>query len=290
MSFKPLPREGSYRSVSQNQGKIPAIFHFIWIGSEDGPEPPVDFSPSWGAYHPKHRIIHWRGPMIRKAIGMHFPFLLESYEGLSSCPWLQSIGARVAILALMGGIYVDYDLEACGPLNRLAYPSASCILVANAKPLWGESRIRRGIMAACPSHPFFMAALKALAHQVKTPIKSYKSSKAQALREILKNVYDKHKDQVTLVSDALLIPYGAMMPMHKGAIGVYRSPPSHHWERWYHKAYRKYHCFCKANPAAGRLLTYFIMGLITGIILNVIFILVRSSINSKRKKAGKDPI
>jgi hypothetical protein len=296
MSFHPVPT-GKLQTGKENllEKKIPAIFHFIWLGGpkeksidrRQTPEPALDMSSSWAKYHPHHRIIHWRGPLVRRMISMHFPLLLAAYDHTGQVPWLQSVIARVAVLALMGGVYVDYDLEACGPLSRLAYPSATCVLVANSKPLWGASRIRRGIMASVPSHPFFLAVIRAVASQITSPITSYKTKKAQKLREILKSVFDANKGFVTLVSDSLLVPYGSMIPMHKAAIGVYRSPPSHHWEKWYHQAYRKYHTFCKDNPEAGRLITYFIMGLFTGIILNVIFMLVRGAINSKRQKQGK---
>lgn len=270
------------------RGKLPPVFHFIWLGKE---APPVDMSASWSHYHPTHRVIHWRQGAVRHLIQRFFPKLLPLFDGTEGCPWLESIVARIAILAALGGVYIDYDLEACGSLGRLAYPSATCILLANAKPIWGESRLRRGMMAAVPSHPFFLAAVKALETLDKDkPITSYRSKHAYKLREILKPVYEKHKDKVTLVSDALIIPYGAMVPMHKQAIGIYRAPKSHHWEKWYHRAYRKYHCFCKENPFVGRLVSYFIMGLVTGMAINLIVILIRNAVNSKRRARGKHPV
>jgi len=281
------------------RGRLPPVFHFIWLS--DAPEhqqPPLDVSASWSYYHPKHRVMHWRKGAVRHLIQRFFPKLVPLFDGTRACPWLESIVARIAILAALGGVYIDYDLEACGALGRLAYQSATCILVANAKPLWGESKLRRGVMAATPNHPFFLDAVKALEaiplgkDKNGTPnhITSYRSKNAYKLREILKPVYEKHRDKVTLVSDALLIPYGAMVPMHKQVIGIYRAPKAHHWEKWYHKAYRKYHCFCKDNPFVGRLVTYFIMGLVTGLFLNLIVILIRNAVNSKRRAKGKHPV
>lgn len=266
---------------------LPPIFHFVWLGKEASP--PTDMSASWAHYHPRHKIIHWRGDRVKALIHRQFPQLLPIFNGTSSCPWLQSIVARVAILAAIGGVYLDYDLEACGSLERFAYPSASCILVANAKPLWGESKIKRGIMASRPAHPFLLAAIDAMT-TFKKRITSYTSKDAQKLREVLKKVLANHRSSVTVVSDAVLVDFGSFMPMHKMAIGVFRSPPSHHWEKWYHKLYRKYHVFCKENPAAGRMLTYFFMGMVTGIVMNLIVILVLNAVNNKRRSKGKHPI
>lgn len=293
---------------TMRRGVLPPVFHFIWLSDDpEKQQPPVDVSKSWSHYHPKHRVIHWRKGAVRHLIQRFFPKLLPIFDGTSVCPWLESIVARIAILAALGGVYIDYDLEACGHLGRLAYPSATCILLANTKPLWGESRIRRGIMATIPNHPFFLEAVKTLetfpfpkskngnkndkTKDIKiNEITSYRSKSAHKLREILEPVFEKHKDKVTLVSDAILVPYGAMVPMHKQVIGIYRAPKAHHWEKWYHKAYRKYHCFCKDNPFAGRLITYFIMGLITGLVLNLIVILIRNAVNSKRRAKGKHPV
>lgn len=269
---------------------IPTIFHFIWIRGKKGiSEPPTNCLESWKRIHPEYKFIVWDNISVEKLIRQRVPILYNVFNSAENFPWVQSIIAKVAILYIIGGIYVDFDLESCAHISKFVRPTAECVVIKNPRPLWGEATIKRGFMASAPNHSLWVDVINYISKQKKS-IKSCRSREASNIIRAVELMIRNHYSRVTLVSNVVIVPYGGIVPIHKKVMAVYRSKQSHHWEKWHHRIYRKYCVFCENNPTVSRIFTYFLMGLTTGIILNVIFMITKNAINNKRLKCGKLPL
>lgn len=269
---------------------IPKIFHFIWIYGNNGPlGPPVNCLNSWKRIHPEYTCTVWDKMSIDILVLKHIPTLYGTFQSADKFPWIQSIIAKVVILYLIGGVYVDFDLESCSHISKFIHPTAECVFIKNPRPLWGEAMIKRGIVATVRNHPLWEDVIGVISKQ-KGPIKSCKSRVASNIINAIEKTVKKHYSRVTLVSNTVIVPYGGIVSVHKKTLAVYRSKQNHHWERWHHRIYRKYSVFCENNPTATRIITYFFMGLVTGVILNIIFMVSKNAINNRRLRSGKLPV
>jgi mannosyltransferase OCH1-like enzyme len=91
---------------------IPRIFHHIWPGDDDIPEPVARMRQSWARHHPGWELRLWR-PSDLTWLRNHALF-----ERATSYAQKADI-ARFEVIARHGGVYLDTDMEALQPIDHL---------------------------------------------------------------------------------------------------------------------------------------------------------------------------
>lgn len=121
-------------------GGIPRIFHRIWLGSEL-PEDVERFGRAWLDLHPGWTLHTWREwdmPALRNQFWFD---RAPSYAG-------QADIARLELLYLFGGVYVDTDEEPLRSIEDLI-AEMSCF-IASEDGQW----LSTGVVGCTPRHPF----------------------------------------------------------------------------------------------------------------------------------------
>ncbi|AWK15522.1 glycosyltransferase (plasmid) [Candidatus Fukatsuia symbiotica] len=98
---------------------IPRMLHQIWYqGSDKVPAKYCRYRASWQRYHPDWECRLWDAPALRKHIAQHLPQFLPIYDAF---PYdIQRMdSARYCLLAALGGVYADMDIECLRPIDEL---------------------------------------------------------------------------------------------------------------------------------------------------------------------------
>lgn len=266
---------------------IPLVFHFVWLdphAPDNDSKPHVDFSGSWAAHHPKSKSFTWTRQDVERLLADRHPGLRPAYDKLQRCTWLQSLLARAAVLHTYGGIYVDHDVECTKPLLPLMAPGTSCIVTGNPEPYFGDNVVRWSFLAAERGHPVFADVLRrmsALAKRHKA-VKRGSSGSGRAVFQTLQKAIDTHAHTVTLLDNKALVDFDAQLPLlGHYTIGIYRAPRTHRYENWVHATSRRLACWGKENPTASKVLTYFVLGLMTGVVINLLVYFIKRGLDRR---------
>jgi len=273
--------------------RIPQTFHFIWLNpvskQKTKKSKKIDrlsnFS-SWSTYHPGYHVTRWSESGVRLLLADHYPGLLHIFNALEKCTWLQTLIARIAILHRFGGIYADHDIECINPVSQVIDRGASAFVTTNSIHHYGDTSVRWSLIGAIPNHPVIAEALKRLGSiKFDKPIEKCCSKKGRQVFETLQKAVDAMPHTIIVLDSNSLLDYNGQVPfMGQFTLGIYRSPRKHHYENWVHSCVRKVKVWSIQNPTASRVVTYFILGMITGVILNIIFYFMRCSLDKRFKK------
>lgn len=137
--------------------------HQIWLQGED------KLPPKYKIYSDKYRELNsyvlWDDKKIRKLINLHYPHLLDIYNGYDF--WVMKVDlSKYIILHRYGGFYVDMDTEPKKCFHAMA-------VVANDKPLFylkkfpkylqivlGDYLNNNFMYSPRPRHPLFTLFIK----------------------------------------------------------------------------------------------------------------------------------
>ena len=136
---------------------VPRIIHQFW----DRPDPPADISErmsSWRDQHPgwEHRL--WNDDSAADFLAEHFePEALLCYRAVK-LPAMRADLIRLALLARIGGLYVDADMRCREPIDELAGAKAAIRIEAGKKT--GKAKLANNFMLASPGHVLFERAFE----------------------------------------------------------------------------------------------------------------------------------
>lgn len=121
---------------------IPKIIHYCWFGGNPLPEEAKQYIQSWEKYCPDYQIIEWNEKNFDLDV---VPYVKEAHKEKK---WaFISDYVRLYALNLMGGVYMDTDVEVLKSLDSFL----------NDEGFSGferEDAILTGIMAAEKNNPF----------------------------------------------------------------------------------------------------------------------------------------
>jgi hypothetical protein len=104
-------------SVSFDAGRVPTIFHFVWLSMDwkakqqpipDGILQRID---AWKRLHPHWYAVIWTNAMAER----HFPSVFSILKKLRTASWASNI-LRYHVIARYGGVYLDTDIVPLRPL------------------------------------------------------------------------------------------------------------------------------------------------------------------------------
>lgn len=156
-------------SEKKNDGAVPKVIHFIWIGPAPFPEASVKNIESWVSHHPHWIFKFWTDrprplphPKLKPAYVSEWDFKKLGRCYMDSGNYAEKADVlRYEILAQEGGVYADHDvkcLHAFDPLNEaydfycgLELPSETC--------LSSTVHCTNNLIASKPDHPILKACL-----------------------------------------------------------------------------------------------------------------------------------
>lgn len=125
---------------------IPRTLHRVWLGAAPLPEEQRVFGASWEKHHPRWEHRLWRDDDLAS--------LEIEAEALERAPdaSARSDIVRHHVLARLGGVYVDTDVECLRPLDPL-------LRGVSAFASFGlPGIVETGVLGAVPGHPAFRKA------------------------------------------------------------------------------------------------------------------------------------
>lgn len=149
-----------YTSESVN---IPKIIHQIWYqGEENIPKDYPNYSWSWKEKNPEYQYILWDQFKIENILNNYFPYFKKQYDSYPKI--IQKIDvAKLMILYIYGGIYVDMDSECLrniDPLlenNQIVLGKSNCDITAK---IYNHGTIKdvveNSFFASIKNHPFWI--------------------------------------------------------------------------------------------------------------------------------------
>ncbi len=239
MDGRPILGPG-VETVAAGSPAIPTLLHYTWRTAEV----PARFEPfvrSWHRHHPgwTHRL--WTDADLRCFVAEHDPEFLPVLDGYPE-PIMRVDAARYLVMAHLGGVFVDLDLECFRPVDPLLEGHS---LVIGLEP---ESHVQTGKAAArkldrlpCPSflasaphHPFWTDVRRGLM-EARHEIDPLDATGPFLLSRL--HARYRHAAPVRLVEPALLYPVdrdacwrGEMFDIERWDRIASQAYAHHHWE------------------------------------------------------------
>jgi len=185
---------------------IPKIIHQIWFQGENNiPKTYPNYSHTWKKLNPLYEYMFWDQQSIETLIINYYPELYNKYKSYPEI--IQKIDmAKYIILNHFGGIYVDLDLEALKPVDKLI--SSHSIIFAKYGVNYFEKIVaygsifgdvlENGFIASSKKNPFWEHCYKILLNE-NINRKLFESHFKYIFRTIgpglLTNAYNSYKDK-----------------------------------------------------------------------------------------------
>jgi inositol phosphorylceramide mannosyltransferase catalytic subunit len=145
---------------------IPRIIHHVWAGDDPMPDEFARYRAAWQALHPswEHRL--W-GPADLEQFPMVARDVYEEAERHAPRDALRfrSDVARLEILHVHGGVYVDTDIEPLRPIDALVPPGRTAFVARS--PNAPATVLTNAIMGAVPGHPWLRECIATLPDAVR---------------------------------------------------------------------------------------------------------------------------
>ena len=141
---------------------IPRVIHQTWRDA-DLPAPFAQLAETWRRHHPAWQWRLWTDADNRAFVAARFPDMLPLYDRYPH-PIQRVDMVRYLILHSHGGLFVDLDFEALGPLDP--HLASDCVFGAepaeNCAAHGMTEIVSNAFMAARPGHPLLHAVIKSL--------------------------------------------------------------------------------------------------------------------------------
>lgn len=141
-----MSQTATLNDPGQNDGQIPKIIHYVWVGPKRFPTDAAEMVEKWRQLLPGYQFIRWTEEnidftpkFIRQAYSMRAYNRVANY-------------ARVAALHKFGGIYMDHDVELLKPFDDLlglGFFAGFQTLKADAKDI-----VNNAVVGSVPGHRF----------------------------------------------------------------------------------------------------------------------------------------
>ena len=157
-----LDHAGNDQDRAERAGnRVPRIIHLLWK-TRDLPSFSLRYTQSWIDNHPGWRVIQWTDADMLDFVREHFPRDVNMWNGFPTGVF-RADTFRYMVLRVMGGVYVDLDMESLRPLDALLEghtclvgqePSAHALLLVN-KP----RNVCNAWMASAVGEPFWLGGV-----------------------------------------------------------------------------------------------------------------------------------
>jgi inositol phosphorylceramide mannosyltransferase catalytic subunit len=248
-----MPQGESLERTKRGKGcampDVPRVLHRIWFGPPM-PEDLVEFGDAWRDVMPHWTQHLWDERILPNASDVAAPGHIPPGEAVlpasveislfSEAPWndryrFWSDIARLRLLYLQGGVYVDCDIEPLRPLDPLL-EGVSCFAAFSPNPgPGGRSVLTNAVLGAAPHHPF----VRALLEELPRSIREYRGQRTA------KVTGPYHLDRVWRSrnwSDVTIYPAATFYPQTARENYAGRVPDlseSYTWHRWRNRDPRK---------------------------------------------------
>ncbi|WP_374444098.1 glycosyltransferase [Stella sp.] len=239
---------------------IPRILHFTWR-TPDIPARYRPFFDGWARHHPGWAVRLWTDADLRDFVARHDPGFLPIFDAYPD-PIERVDTGRYLVLAHLGGVFVDLDLECFQPIDALLDGES---LVLGLEPdSHGEAlkATRRGItripcptfMASTPGHAFWSDVRAALpiARRAADPLDV---SGPFLLSRVLARY--RGSDPVRVLPSETLYPVdrdsaweGALFDIERWNAVALRAYTHHHWDGSWFRTVGDAHFGAPARAAA----------------------------------------
>jgi inositol phosphorylceramide mannosyltransferase catalytic subunit len=118
---------------------IPHTIHRIWFGPDAMPADFVRYGETWREHHPDWEMLLWTDEALPE---LRYPDALERCRNHGE----RSDLVRYELLARVGGVYVDTDMECLRPIDPLTDVPA---LAGETRP----GKLGNAVLGAVPGHP-----------------------------------------------------------------------------------------------------------------------------------------
>ena len=143
-------------------GAIPKVLHLLWK-TDELPEFAREFVHSWVRLHPSWQVRRWTDASMLAFVRAHFPGDEAMWRKFPTGVF-RADAFRYMVLRVVGGVYVDLDVEALRPMDELIEgrtcligqePAAHAVLLGNR-----PRHACNAWMASAPGEPFWDHALE----------------------------------------------------------------------------------------------------------------------------------
>lgn len=145
---------------------IPRVIHRLWLNPPGRPMPAefVGYGDAWRRLHPGWEVIDWTSlePFLERFGRLKNQRLFDRAP-LGDVHRYRADVVRLELLARIGGVYVDADMEPLRLLEPLVSGPATCLAaISPNRGAGGEELMSNAFLAAVPEHPFILAAIDRL--------------------------------------------------------------------------------------------------------------------------------
>lgn len=189
---------------------IPHTLHLMWLSHkvDARTEKAEATRVAWQQRMPHWKVQLWTWDMVIELIQKHYP---EYYEVFVKLPRIISCCdiARMMILTVHGGVYVDLDFYLDRPLDSLVSNRDLVLSLEGTEHHQGVPHLYNGFVAAIPQHPFIIGWV----HQMFVNLEQ--NSKLQLVNYVLATTgpiafyqyYAAHPQQPLLISPKWVNPF-----------------------------------------------------------------------------------
>ncbi|WP_147197600.1 glycosyltransferase [Pantoea sp. MBD-2R] len=137
---------------------IPQLIHQVWFqGEAQLPEKYRRYRASWQRHHPDFQCLLWDAHALREHVATHWPQFLPVYDAFPHDVQRMD-SARYCLLATLGGIYADMDIECLRPVDEL--------LAGHELILSETVGYNIAFIASATGHPLWETVLHHLTHKI----------------------------------------------------------------------------------------------------------------------------
>ena len=149
--------DARYDRLEQSGNKIPKILHLLWV-THQLPRFAEGYKRSWLENHPGWRVIQWTDESMLNFVREHFPRDVSMWHSFPTGVF-RADTFRYMVLRVIGGVYVDLDMESLRPVDPLL-TGHTCLLgqepSAHARLMVNKPRhICNAWMASAVGEPFW---------------------------------------------------------------------------------------------------------------------------------------
>ena len=210
-SFTGVP--GIPKIIHQQGPKDISKWHPNWVESQQ----------TWLAIFPQPEYTHilWNDDSIRDMISTYYPQYLKRYDAVPKNIIKYDI-ARLFMLHLYGGIYVDLDYEVFKNFQSMLPPNSISIVES---PYKENENLQNSLMASPRGHEFWIAVVEDIFRD-KNMLRRMCILSAAGPKRIDRNV--KHRNDINILPHYTFNPYQIYSPIDERVRpNIYKNDPKY---------------------------------------------------------------